>query len=145
MASIKRSDVIKLNEGLSNGFTFDLQYFLIWNEKQASKIIQLGENHLECTLSYTDTRRSWNASGDLTMELSFHLWRPTTSGCYASTGFGHRITLQGGYKKKMFNKIQEASKLFPEEKLLSMWEEIQNAPNFDKWGTYDNCSGFVIG
>lgn len=40
MAKLTREQLIKWNDKAQNGFTFDIQYFLIWNEKTLIKDIE---------------------------------------------------------------------------------------------------------
>lgn len=96
MAKITREQYNKWNAQANNGFSLDLQYFVIWNEKTLTKKIKLESgNVIEFKIEYhkefeTKTNSygcKWNVeTGRYIPMLNITVWHPTTSGCYASSG-----------------------------------------------------------
>lgn len=97
MAKITREQYNKWNAQANNGFSLDIQYFVIWNEKTLTKKIKLENgNVIEFKIEYhkefeTKTNSygcKWNVeTGRYIPMLNITVWHPTTSGCYTSSGW----------------------------------------------------------
>ena len=57
--SITRDQINAINAKMSNGFRLDVRHYLLWNQKQAVKAIQLDDNTtLTATLAWRDSYES---------------------------------------------------------------------------------------
>lgn len=127
MATITRDAVNKANEKLSNNFRLDVQFYCLWNDKQAHKYIDFPNNEkLECVIGYHDksTYKCFEKIANYDIEISFHLWKPSVTGGYTSLGTGYHQTISTGHSKKQFNKIQVESANWPDELCKATFNEL---------------------
>lgn len=119
MAKITREQYNKWNAQANNGFSLDLQYFVIWNEKTLTKKIKLESgNVIEFKIEYhkefeTKTNSygcKWNVeTGRYIPMLNITVWHPTTSGCYASNGWAKSERIGEVQNTKKYNVLCKLS------------------------------------
>ena len=119
MAKITREQYNKWNAQANNGFSLDLQYFVIWNEKTLTKKIKLENgNVIEFKIEYhkefeTKTNSygcKWNVeTGRYIPMLNITVWHPTTSGCYASSGWAKSERIGEVQNTKKYNVLCKLS------------------------------------
>lgn len=113
MAKITREQFNKWNDQAKNGFQFDLQYFLTWNEKTLTKKIKMEngdiiEFKIEYDKEYEKYTNEWKVTrnvetGRYIPMLYITHWRPTQSGCYTSSGWAKSEILGSPENSKKYN------------------------------------------
>ena len=123
MATCTKEQWTRWNAKLSNGFQMDLQRFLVWNEKEATKSIHLPDgNVLKAVIGWDSVLEPIKPGSTLkrpvgvvpTLHLS--IWTPSsTEGVWCSSGLGYTAQISGDVRtKKSWNEIV---------KLTSDWNE----------------------
>lgn len=121
MASIKKETVIKYNNELKNNFKFDVQQCVLWNDKRATKNIELEENKiLQVNIEFTERYENFNKTIDLVIDLSE--WTKKES-IYTSFGLGYTQTIKTGFTRKNFKEIIKESANWTDEKILELFEQ----------------------
>lgn len=122
MAKITKEQLARWNSKASNGFEFDLKYFLVWNEKRLTKVqdIPNSDDKLETVIEYYEEFTHFGEPVVYDIETRMTRWTPSkySEGVYAGIDSCHK-TLHKGYGKKVYSNLCKASK--------DDIEEIQNA------------------
>ncbi len=135
MAKITKEQFNKFNAELKNGFRFDLNFFLTWNEKRATKKIELENNKvLKINLEYYDNSRyiQYKKISGADLVISFSVWEPSGD-LYVSYGIGTKKVLISGLPRKEFKRIQAESENWNNDKCLELFKEISKNEN---WSLY---------
>ena len=113
MARLTREQYNKWNAQAKNGFQFDLEYYLTWNEKTLTKKIKMENGDIiEFKIEYikefetktNDYGCKWNVeTGRYIPTLYITHWRPSTSGCFHSHGHEKEETLGSPESSKKYN------------------------------------------
>ena len=125
MATCTTEQRARWNAKLSNGFQMDLQRFLMWNEKEATKSIHLADgNILKAVIGWDSVLEPIKPGSALkqpvgvvpTLHLS--IWtHSSTEGVWCSSGLGYRLQLSDTARaKKSWNEIA---------KLTADWNEYR--------------------
>ena len=96
MAQCTREQVDRWNAKLSNGFRLDLERFIIWNDKVATRSIELPDGKvLKADIGWTEVREEprlgcfYQKTIGMMPRLSLSLWTPSsTPGMWCSRGLG---------------------------------------------------------
>lgn len=118
MATITREQAQKLTAKMSNGWNFDVYYYIMHSgEKVAVKKTVLdGEKYLESHLWFSD-RYDWETqTTDIKIELHISL----LSADGVSHGLGVFHTIAKNLPKKLFSLIQKETVNWTDEKLLAI-------------------------
>ena len=113
MAKLTREQAKKWNEQAKNGFQFDIEYYLIWGEKTLTKKIKMENGDvIEFKIEYNkefETKTNgygckWNVeTGRYIPMLYITHWKPSSSGCYHSSGWEKIETLGSPENSKKYN------------------------------------------
>ena len=96
MAQCTREQVNRWNAKLSNGFRLDLERFIVWNDKVATRSIELPDGKvLKADIGWTEVREEprlgcfYQKTIGMMPRLSLSLWTPSsTPGMWCSRGLG---------------------------------------------------------
>lgn len=109
MPRITKEQFLKWEAMCANGFTLDLQKYVVWGEKEPTKQIKLDDkNILMATVGYYDERVEGGRWGETVRKIKLHLalWHPTGDGMMTSYGLGATITLDDTPQpKKEYKKL----------------------------------------
>lgn len=113
MASITRKQVESANSKLANGFELDVFYYLMHNEKTATKRIEIGENTFaELQLMYMDEHENhggYNVPTGRQIPVC-HVAKQIKDGdFYQSFGLGRWVKIGEPQNKKLFSTLQKLS------------------------------------
>lgn len=125
---ITREQYNKWNAAAKNDFEFDLDRFVVWNEKELVKWIpddDAGDLQTQYRLIYTaEFQRkqnqfcSWNeATGRHIPTLHISKWRRSASGCFVSNGIGKFIHIGLPVEKKNYSLLCKYSGMIDLEAL----------------------------
>jgi len=119
MAKITREQFNKWNAQAKNGFQFDLKCFAVWNEKTLTKKIKMENGDIiEFKIEYNkefETKTNewgckWNVeTGRYIPMLYITHWKPSTSGCYHSSGREKSEVLGSPENSKKYNVLCKLS------------------------------------
>ena len=120
MAKITREQYNKWNAQAKNGFSFDLQFFVTWNEKTLTKKVKMENGDImEFKIEYQkefETKTNewgcrWNVeTGRYIPMLNVTHWKPsTTSGCYHSGGWEKSEIIGSPETSKKYNVLCKLS------------------------------------
>lgn len=129
MARITREQYNKWNAQAQNGFSFDLAYFMTWNDKRLTKQVPADDGcYYKVDITYTaEFEKITNEHGVSynretgrqvpTVWLSF--WKPSTvSGCYSSWGLGIHRAIGEPQPKKNYKTLCSLSGSIDTDKLI---------------------------
>lgn len=121
MASCTREQLNKWNAKLANGFTLDLQHFLIWGEKSAVRRIDLPDGKiLKATLEYRDARDdSHHYTGLHQPMVHLSIWTDRGNGMLSSHGMGASVKIGTVQSKRNFNNLAALSATIDDEKIMA--------------------------
>lgn len=121
MAKITREQFNKWNAQAKNGFQFDLEHFLTWNEKTLTKRIKMENGDIiEFKVEFEkefETKTNtygchWNVeTGRYIPMLYITHWKPSTSGCYHSSGREKSEALGNPENSKKYNVLCKLSEM----------------------------------
>lgn len=126
MANITREQINKLNSKCSNGFRFDLNYFLFHNEKVFEKRIKIGENKiLVAKLMFYDR---WDTEQRKQLNIpTIHLAEYLDKGSVmSSSGLGYFITIAPSVERKNTNMLASFTKDYDDAAILKMYEDSKS-------------------
>lgn len=119
MAKITREQFNKWNQQAKNGFGFDLNYYLTWTEKTLTKKVKMENGDvIEFKIEYQkefETKTNsygcrWNVeTGRYIPTLYITHWKPSTSGCYCSSGFDKSEILGEAETSKKYSTLCKLS------------------------------------
>ena len=145
MAQCTREQVNRWNAKLSNGFRLDLERFIVWNDKVATRSIELPDGKvLKADIGWTEVREEprlgcfYQKTIGMMPRLSLSLWTPSsTPGMWCSRGLGAVVfdamthaffTLSVGigameitdniYQKRNWNELAKFTAEWDEKRLL---------------------------
>jgi len=131
MSKLLRKDVEKWNSECSNGFKFDIQYFIFHNEKTLEKDIVLDdENFLKAHLSFYAKYENFKEVGyyiNLNVSKYYHKKGDNFS---SSNGLGVNLQINDTiYTKRSFKELQKATATITDDVILALAEnkQIDNA------------------
>ena len=106
MAQCTREQVNRWNAKLSNGFRLDLERFIVWNDKVATRSIELPDGKV--------------LKADMMPRLSLSLWTPSsTPGMWCSRGLGAVVKITDNiYQKRNWNELAKFTAEWDEKRLL---------------------------
>ncbi len=97
MAKITKEQYTKWSKQAKNGFSLDLQYYVIWNEKTLTKRIKMADGDvMEFKIEYQreckQKTNKWGCkcyveTGQYIPMLIVKRWHPTKTGSYMSSGY----------------------------------------------------------
>ena len=112
MPSITREQIVKWNAKANNGFLFNHRHYVIFNEKELTKHVQLEDGRIiEFTINYHEDYRTRTtttgydineSTGYYVPYLDVTVWRPTSSGMYTSGGWARSHPVGKNEKKKNY-------------------------------------------
>lgn len=120
---ITKEQLNKLNEKMSNDWTFDQSYYYLHSgEKTAIKRIRIDEkSYLEAQLYFSD-EYDWNARTDnKRMKLNISKFYGNTS-----YGLGIFYTVAENVSKKSFSLIQKETANWTDEKIIALAKRHEN-------------------
>lgn len=128
MPKITKEQFLKWEAMCANGFTLDLQKYVVWGEKEPTKQIRLDEeNIIIATVGYYDERVDGGRWGETVRKIKLHLalWHPaTTEGVMYSTGYGAYITLDDTPQpKKEYKKLAAWTEKLDDDTIMQYAEE----------------------
>ena len=132
MANITKEQILKIKNMCSNGWRFDAQYYIYYNEKTLIKEVKLDdENFLEFTLRY-------NYKNQVSLHISKFYQAKGKE--YASTnGMGKsRILEEVPVKRKSINNLIKFTKDLNDEKLLEINKNTKMATGYGLIESSDN-------
>lgn len=119
MARITREQFNRWNAQAQNGFEFDFQYYVIWNEKTLTKKVKVTNGDIvEFKIEWDkETERKTNEWGCCwTVEtgryipmLYITIWHPSNTGCFTSTGWAKSEKLGDPETSKKYNVLCKLS------------------------------------
>ena len=134
MAKCTREQVNRWESKLSNGFEFDLMYFLTWGEKRAERSIELEDGRIiKAEISWYEIRDGYRYTGLVRPKMNISLWRKSsTPGMLCSSGLGYTIELTDkDYSKRNWNEIAKLTTEWDDERILKIayehMAELKNA------------------
>ena len=131
MAKITREQINKINSKCENGFNLDVKYYLMRNDKELVKYIDMSEGRLlEAKLCYMDdvdkivqdngiTYNQRNGKQRLTIHIS--LWSKACESGFRSSGMGKFIKLDNVQDKKLMSVLQKNTSIFTDSKILELY------------------------
>lgn len=118
MPSITREQAARWNAKARNGFTFDVQKYVVWGEKTLHQIIDLGDgDRMEIRLLYQEEYErktnehgcSWNVrTGRYLPTVHLTRWHPSGA-AWTSQGLGDWITAGEPQTSKKFDVLCKLS------------------------------------
>ena len=119
------AQVKKINDELTNGWKFNLQFFLYHNEKTVHMEIPQENGYIEAVLMFTENMiNRWCGTGTYHIDLHITRWYPAnTEGAYTSNGLGQWVNLGGEYPRRVFKKLTEKAKELTVEDILRIHDE----------------------
>ena len=97
MAQCTREQVNRWNAKLSNGFRLDLERFIVWNDKVATRSIELPDGKvLKADIGWTEVREEprlgcfYQKTIGMMPRLSLSLWTPSSKPWPGCRGKNHR-------------------------------------------------------
>lgn len=136
--SITRDQINTINAKMSNGFRLDVRHYLLWNQKQAVKPIQLDDNTtLTATLSWRDSyeskttvyRQTINVPNGL-HHIALHLavWHTREGSSVATShGLGQWIDVGSDAPRCNFSAIQKLTANYDDAAILALYDAKQHA------------------
>ena len=133
MAKITREQIVKINSKCENGFKLDVRYFLMRNDKELVKFIEMPEGRLLeaklCYMNDTDkivqdnglTYNQRNGKQRLTIHIS--LWSKACESGMRSSGMGKFIKLDNIQDKKLMSVLQKNTTIFTDTKILELYND----------------------
>ena len=127
MAQCTREQVDRWNAKLSNGFRLDLERFIIWNDKVATRSIELPDGKvLKADIGWTEVREEprlgcfYQKTIGMMPRLSLSLWTPSsTPGMWCSRGLGAVVKITNNiYQKRNWNELAKFTAEWDEKRLL---------------------------
>ena len=128
MAKITKEQYNKWANQALNGFTFDLQYYVLWSEKTLSKKVKrVNGDVVEFKIEYhkefeTKTNAygcSWNVeTGCYIPMLNITVWHPTHTGCYSSSGWAKSEKIGDVQNSKKYNVLCKLSGMIDTDKYM---------------------------
>ena len=127
MAQCTREQVDRWNAKLSNGFRLDLERFIVWNDKVATRSIELPDGKvLKADIGWTEVREeprlgcSYQKTIGMMPRLSLSLWTPSsTPGMWCSRGLGAVVKITDNiYQKRNWNELAKFTAEWDEKRLL---------------------------
>lgn len=127
MAQCTREQVDRWNAKLSNGFRLDLERFIIWNDKVATRSIELPDGKvLKADIGWTEVREEprlgcfYQKTIGMMPRLSLSLWTPSsTPGMWCSRGLGAVVKITDNiYQKRNWNELAKFTAEWGEKRLL---------------------------
>lgn len=127
MAKITREQYAKYDAQAPGDWSFDLQRYLVWSEKQVRKIIPLHDGKLMEATIYHMERLEKHSNGYCTYAGNYNiklcvnvLWPSTVSGVYA-VGMGRDMILADGpFPRRDYKAICKAAETVTDEQLLDL-------------------------
>lgn len=126
---ITREQYNKWNEQAQNGFTFDLQKFAVWGEKELFKRVKQSDGsfiqfQIGWRSEFTAYTNEWGVTRNIETgrhipTLNISKWEPAPSGAYVSHGLGEDITLGASETSKKYNVLCKLSALVDTDKLMA--------------------------
>ena len=128
MAKCTKQQYERWNAKLSNGFKFDLHYFIMWGEKTAKLYLDFTDGRkLEAKLEYRAERKAGTTFGETGRQipcLHLSLWRPASQeGMMCSSGMGKSIELGEAQPKKNYACLCAYSAKLDAKDILSLAKE----------------------
>ena len=120
MAKITNEQLTKWNAKLSNGFTLDLQRFVVWGEKEAVRNIDLGDSRmLQASIGWREIHEGYRFTGLVRPEMHLSVWTPTSSGMMSSSGLGATVQVTDKtFSRKNWNEIAKITGEWNDERIL---------------------------
>lgn len=127
MAQCTREQVNRWNAKLSNGFRLDLERFIVWNDKVATRSIELPDGKvLKADIGWTEVREEprlgcfYQKTIGMMPHLSLSLWTPSsTPGMWCSRGLGAVVKITDNiYQKRNWNELAKFTAEWDEKCLL---------------------------
>lgn len=130
MASVTREQVSKWSAKLQNGFRFDIRHYVLWNEKQIKKTVELEDGRiLTADLGYREERENYRPIGQQPC-IRLQIWtKCENSDMMRSEGLGYTEKLGEMQTKKNYNELVKLSALMDEAKIMEMMAAHMNALN----------------
>ena len=130
MPSITRKQIITANDKMGNGFSIDVERYVVWGEKQCTKRINLDENHvLLVEITYV-TRYARLESGNSVPYYIPSVWlQYFTKGSGAfmtSCGMGYNEPLGEKKEKRLFSVLQKLTHEMTDEKIMEVYARWKN-------------------
>lgn len=113
MAQCTREQVNRWNAKLSNGFRLDLERFIIWNDKVATRSIELPDGKvLKADIGWTEVREEPRLG-------CFYQKTSSTPGMWCSRGLGAVVKITDNiYQKRNWNELAKFTAEWDEKRLL---------------------------
>lgn len=127
MATCTKEQWTRWNAKLSNGFQMDLQRFLVWNEKEATKSIHLPNGDIlkavigwDSVLEPINHGSNFNRPVGVVPTLNLSIWAPArTDGIWCSSGLGYTTRISGDIRtKKSWNEIVKLTADWNEDRIM---------------------------
>lgn len=137
--SITRDQINTINAKMANGFCLDVRHYLIWNQKQAVKAIQLDDNTtLTATLTWQDSyeqrttiyRQTINVPNGM-HHIALHLavWHHKDGEQVATShGLGQWFDVGADAPRCNFSAIQKLTANYDDAAVLELYDAKQHAP-----------------
>lgn len=119
MSKLTREQANRWNAQAKNGFTFDIEHYVIWNEKGLKKRVPTETGFTQFKLGYNDEIETvtneygckYNRrTGRYVPTLHISEWKPThTEGVYSSDGLGQFIPVGAPQDKKNYKVLCDIS------------------------------------
>ena len=134
---ITRDQINAIDAKMSNGFRLDVRHYLIWNQKQAVKDIQLDDNTtLAATLTWMDSYERKTTTYGQTINvrnglhhIALHLavWHNKGVGPVATShGLGQWIDVGPDAKRCNFSDIQKITANYDDAAILALYDAIRH-------------------
>ena len=119
MAKITKDQYTKWSAQAKNGFSLDLQHYVIWSEKTLTKRIKMADGDamefkIEYMREYEQKTNEWGnkwsvETGRYIPTLTVTRWHPTGTGCYSSGGYEEQKPLGEPEQTKKYNVLCKLS------------------------------------
>lgn len=122
MAKVTREQVNRWEAKLVNGFRFDLNFFLMWNDKRVKKCLKLEDGRmLEAVLEYRDITHNYAKVG-VQPVLHLSVWESCgpDSGMMKSNGMGAYIEMGATQDKRKYNELVKLSAMVDDGKIMAL-------------------------
>lgn len=130
MPSITRKQIIAANDKMGNGFSMDVERYVVWGEKQCVKRLELDERHvLGVEITYV-TEYERLESGSRVPYYVPSVWlQYFTKGDGAfmtSCGMGYKKPLGNRIEKRIFSVLQKLTHEMTDEKIMEVYARWKN-------------------
>lgn len=127
MAMLTKEQVQKYNNGMENGWKFDVRHFYMRGEKQPVKVIKLNDTeYIEAQLWFSEKYQNFKQTG---LEINLHISKFTShgNGMASSSGLGLFRTIPYDKTRKSFADLQKLTKVIDDKYIMDIYNSGDNA------------------